>query len=94
MPGGLHHSSLLCPLADVLFEVAAEITPRHWMPHGRSKLQKGLLNSVKSHVSRQGKREKTQCGASALQLEEPTVCAFTPGAVCEAPRVSPLSPPT
>lgn len=36
---------------DVLFEVTVEIKPKDWIPHGGSELQKGLLESLKNHVS-------------------------------------------
>ncbi|CAM9849191.1 unnamed protein product [Bubo scandiacus] len=35
---------------DVLFEVTIEIKSKEWIPRGGSKLQKGLLESMKNHI--------------------------------------------
>lgn len=48
---GLKHGRILCLLLDVLFEVAIEIKPKDWIPHGGSDLPKGFLESMKNHVS-------------------------------------------
>lgn len=45
MPGSL------CLLADVLFEVTVEIKAKDWIPHGGNEFQRGLLESLKNHVS-------------------------------------------
>lgn len=42
---------MLCLLVDVLFEVTAEIKPKDWIRQGGSEFQKGLLESLKDHVS-------------------------------------------
>lgn len=36
---------------DVLFEVTVEIKPKVWIPPSGSEFQKGLLESLKNHVS-------------------------------------------
>lgn len=46
----LKHARILCLLVDVLFEVTIEIRPKDWIPHGHE-LKKGLLQSMKNHVS-------------------------------------------
>lgn len=48
---GLKHARFLCFLVDVLFEVTIEIKPKDWIPHGGRELKKGLLASMKNHVS-------------------------------------------
>lgn len=45
------HARILCFLVDVLFEVTVEIKPKDWIPYGGSEFQKGLLESLKNHVS-------------------------------------------
>lgn len=77
---GLKHARILCLLIDVLFEVTVEIKPKDWIPHGGSELQKGLLESMKNHVSlgvRKGRKNK--CDVPNVQLEETMLCPLFQG---------------
>lgn len=71
----VQHARILCLLVDVLFEVTIGIKAKDWIPHGGSELQKGLLESVKNHVSLgTGRRRKSKCDVPNLQLEEAMLC--------------------
>lgn len=68
------HARILCLLADVLFEVTVEIKPKDWIPHGGSELPKGLLESLKTHVSvGMGRRRKTD-GMSQIFMQKRSHC--------------------
>lgn len=63
----------------MLFEVTVEIKPKDWIPYDGSEFQKGLLESLKNHVSAGlGRRRKTD-EMSQIFMQKRPYCAFVFG---------------
>lgn len=69
-----------CLLVDVLFEVTIEIKLKDWISHGGSELQKGLLESMKNHVSLGMGRKQMGCPKYSTTRDH--VVPFIPGIFC------------